>query len=203
MTTAAPTGALARVIRRSSTGESPSERCDVCGAAVPEVHRHMIEELDDGLRCACHACAVLFERDAAARGRYRLIPPARKRLPEMPLDDLGLPVGIAFLVTGDDGVAVAHFPSPAGATRSEFDTDAWRRVVDAWPQLAELEPRVQALLLNTARGSREHWIVPIDDCYRLVAVVRQEWRGLSGGTAVWPAIADFFAGLGERSTTHG
>jgi hypothetical protein len=37
--------------------------------------------------------------------------------------------------------------------------------------------------------------VPIDDCYRLVALIRQEWRGLSGGTTVWPAVDRFFTEL--------
>jgi hypothetical protein len=54
---------------------------------------------------------------------------------------------------------------------------------------------VQALLINTTRGAQEHWIVPIDDCFRLVTVIRGEWTGLSGSDRVWPAIDRFFAGL--------
>ena len=71
------------------------------------------------------------------------------------------------------------------------------------PALADLTPEVQAVLLHTARGASEHWLVPIDDCYRLVALIRREWRGLSGGSTVWPAIAGFFADLAEprRSTS--
>jgi hypothetical protein len=37
--------------------------------------------------------------------------------------------------------------------------------------------------------------VPIDVCYRLVAVIKREWQGLSGGGTVWPAIEEFFAEL--------
>jgi hypothetical protein len=59
---------------------------------------------------------------------------------------------------------------------------------------------VEALLINTARGAREHWIVPIDSCYRLVAVVRREWSGLSGGGTVWPAVEAFFAALTPTAT---
>lgn len=154
------------------------------------------------VQCACQACAVLFERDAAARGRYRPVPTLRRRLPEPPLAELGLPVGLAFVVAQPDGTALGHYPSPAGATRCELDQAAWRRVTEQYPPLARLEPDVQALLVNTSPGFREHWIVPIDDCYRLVAVIRREWRGLSGGATVRPAIADFFAGLDERSR-HG
>jgi len=30
-----------------------------------------------------------------------------------------------------------------------------------------------------------------------VALIRREWRGLSGGSTVWPAVEGFFAGLRE------
>jgi hypothetical protein len=40
--------------------------------------------------------------------------------------------------------------------------------------------------------------VPIDDCFALVTLVRREWRGLSGGTRVWPEIDRFFAALTEQ-----
>jgi hypothetical protein len=148
---------------------------------------------------------VLFQRDASAQGRFRLVPARRERLAELPVEELaelGLPVGLAFIVAHPDGTALAHYPSPAGATRWDLDEAEWRRVTDRCPPLAGLEPEVQALLLNTARGRHDHWIVPIDDCYRLVALIRREWRGLSGGSTVWPAIADFFTDLEERKD-HG
>lgn len=192
--------ALARVIRRTSAPEDAAEHCGVCGVGLPETHRHMFEEQSGELRCTCQACSLLFERDAAAQGRYRLVPTQRRRLPDLPLAELGLSVGLAFVVARPDGTAVAHYPSPAGATRWDLDAEAWRRVTEACPPLAALEPDVQALLVNTVRGEHEHWIVPIDDCYRLVAVIRREWRGLSGGATVRPAIEEFFAGLDERST---
>lgn len=66
------------------------------------------------------------------------------------------------------------------------------------PQLRTLATDVEALLVNTARGRRHHWIVPLDDCFRMVAVLRREWRGLSGGSRVWPAIDRFFAELTEQ-----
>jgi hypothetical protein len=61
--------------------------------------------------------------------------------------------------------------------------------------LRTIEPDVEALLVDRHKGAREHWIVPIDDCYRLVALIRAEWTGLSGGDRVWPAIDRFFEGL--------
>ena len=34
----------------------------------------------------------------------------------------------------------------------------------------------------------QYYIVPIDECYRLVGLIRMHWRGLSGGTEVWKEI---------------
>jgi hypothetical protein len=200
-----PLAALARAIRRAPATGQESERCDVCGDVLPDEHRHMLDGREGELRCTCRPCALLFHRDTAAQGRYRLVPSRRRRLPEAraALPELGLSVGLAFVVVHGDGTAMAHYPSPAGATRWELDAEAWHRAGRACPPLAALEPEVEALLVDTARGRREHWIVPIDDCYRLVAVIRREWRGLSGGAGVWTAIADFFADLEERSEHHG
>jgi hypothetical protein len=71
----------------------------------------------------------------------------------------------------------------------------WREAVRRCPDLDRIAPGTQALLVNAARGRSEHWLVPIDDCYRLVGVIRQEWRGLSGGSRVWPAVDRFFEEL--------
>ena len=75
---------------------------------------------------------------------------------------------------------------------------AWQRLIVTCPQLASVEPDVEALLVNTVHGLDHHWIVSIDDCYRMVAVVRREWRGLSGGGRVWQAVERFFEDLTER-----
>jgi hypothetical protein len=41
--------------------------------------------------------------------------------------------------------------------------------------------------------------VPIDDCYRLVALIRTRWRGLTGGREVWEELARFFDDLDETA----
>lgn len=189
--------ALGRIIRRPAPART-AERCDLCGVDLPLRHRHLLDERSDDLLCACQACTLLFEREAAGRGHYRLIPDRRLRLPEFSREDLtalGVPVGLAFFVRQTDGTVMAHYPSPAGATRWEVDMAAWEGIERRFPPLRDLEAGVRALLVNTARGGREHWLVPIDDCYRLVAIIGREWRGLSGGGSVWPAIEKFFADL--------
>lgn len=165
---------------------------------VPAQHRHLLDTDAGEVLCCCQACSLLFDRDAASQGHYRLVPRRRVRLPPVSTKDLGVPVGLAFFVPRADGVVIAHYPSPAGATQWEVDAAAWEAVVDRHPQLRALAADVAALLVNTARDQQQHWLVPIDDCFRLVAVVRREWKGLSGGSRVWPEIDQFFAALTEQ-----
>jgi hypothetical protein len=196
-------GALERVVRRSpSPPGGDAERCDMCGVPVPAQHRHVLDEQAGELMCTCRACTLLFQQDAAGRGHYQLVPESRRRLADLSPKALGVPVGLAFFVVQRDGSVVANYPSPMGATRWEVEPDMWTALQRRCPELSGMPPGVQALLLNTARGADEHWLVPIDDCYRLVAVIKREWTGLSGGSTVWPAIEAFFDGLAEprRST---
>jgi Family of unknown function (DUF5947) len=192
------TGALERLASRAPSAPARAgPHCDLCGLALPEQHRHLLDEERDEPLCTCRACSLLFEREAAGRGHFRLIPDTRLRLAGLPTEGLGVPVGLVYLVRSGDGAVVAHYPSPIGSTQHEIDPPAWAALERCAPELAAMAPRVQALLVNTARGASEHWLVPIDDCYRLVALIRQEWQGLSGGSRVWPAIERFFAGLVE------
>jgi hypothetical protein len=68
--------------------------------------------------------------------------------------------------------------------------------------LTELAPDLEALLVSRARGMREHWLVPIDDCYDLVGLIRTHWRGFDGGREVWIAINRFFDDLPTREQTR-
>ena len=198
----APTSALERIVRRGSGQRlEVGSRCELCSAPLLARHRHLLDTdaaVTGGLLCACQACSLLFSREAASEGHYRLVPQRRTRLAAVPTQDLGVPVGLAFFVPRGDGAVIAHYPSPAGATQWEVDPRAWAGVVEGCPPLRTLAPDVEALLVNTARGAQHHWLVPIDDCLRLVAVVRQKWKGLSGGSQVWPEIERFFAGLVEQ-----
>jgi hypothetical protein len=191
-------GALGRAIRRRTAAADTVERCDLCAVAVPERHRHVLDLHRGELECVCQGCALLFEREAAGRGHYRLVPRDRLRLPEFAPAELGVPVGLAFFVVGVDGAVVAHYPSPVGATEWDVDADAWLGARERCPALRDLQPGVQAFLVNTARGAREHWIVPIDDCFRLVGLIRTHWQGITGGRDVWVEIGRFFDGLERR-----
>jgi hypothetical protein len=194
------TGALGRTIRRAhdlpETAAGPARpRCDLCAEGLPDRHRHLLDTERREIRCVCQACSLLFAPGAAQDDgpRPRLVPRRRVRLAPVPTEGLGVPVGLAFFVVRDGGAVEAHYPSPAGPTRWEVDPAAWRDTVAGCPPLAGLVPEVEALLVNTARGRSEHRLVPIDDCFALVALVRREWRGITGGSRVWGEIDRFFA----------
>jgi uncharacterized protein DUF5947 len=192
------TGALRRVIGRQREHTAEAERCDMCNVAIPGRHRHVLDVPSAELLCTCQPCTLLFEREAAGRGHYRLVPDHRQRLGELDPHELGVPVGLVFFVKQRDGSVVAHYPSPVGVTRWDIDAAMWRGLEERWDAVRDMAAGVQALLVNTVRGAREQWVVPIDDCYRLVALVRREWVGLSGGSTVWPQVQRFFDGLGSR-----
>jgi hypothetical protein len=177
------------------------EHCDLCGAPVAPEHRHLLELASRELRCACRACAILFDSPAASEGRYRLVGTRRLRLPDLQLSDLTwerlrLPVDIAFLFASSaDRRVLAFYPSPMGATESLLALDAWADLEAANPVLRTLAPDVEALLVNRTRNSPGHWLVPIDDCFRLVGLIRTHWRGLTGGREAWNRIGAFFEDL--------
>ena len=136
------------------------------------------------------------------------MPTRRRRLEDFALqtgiwDRLRIPVQLAFFFhSSAAGRMLAVYPSAAGATESLLELDAWNEIEAANPALRELEPDVEALLVCHARGLREHWLVPIDDCYELVGVIRTHWRGFGGGEEVRTAIDEFFNDLPRRERTR-
>jgi hypothetical protein len=97
---------------------------------------------------------------------------------------------------------MALYPSPMGATESRLELTAWLEIARANPVLETMQADVEAFLVNRAGEHGRHWLVPIDDCYRLVAVIRTGWRGFSGGREVWLEIGHFFEQLALRARPH-
>jgi hypothetical protein len=194
----------------AATLADPDEQCELCNAPLPSEHRHLLDVETRELLCACRACSLLFDRKAAGAGgtHYRLIPERRLRLTDFELSDvawerLRIPVDMAFFFRSSSAERVmAFYPGPMGATESRLELPAWRELEQDNPVLETLEPDVEALLVNRARGARSHWLVPVDDCYRLVAVIRTRWRGLTGGKDVWLELERFFADLNRQATTE-
>jgi hypothetical protein len=185
--------------------EEQLERCELCSEPIPPEHRHLLDLDTRELMCACRACSLLFDRKAAGGKHYRLVPDRRLRLEGFELDDvdwdgLRIPVEMAFFFRlGREDRMVALYPSPAGPTESLLELESWEDIERNNPVLATLEPDVEALLVNRARGARDHYLVPIEDPFRLVALIRTSWRGLTGGKEVWEQIEGFFSELSSQA----
>ena len=194
--------ALRRFVRR----RAPAEQCDLCSAPVGSQHEHLVEPASRKIVCACQACAVLFSGQAGTK--YKRVPREGRILNDFDLTDgqwdgLMVPIDMAFFFYSTPlGKLVALYPSSAGPTESLLSLESWEEVAGANPILKKMEPDVEALLVNRVRGAREYYLAPIDECYKLVGLIRANWRGLSGGAEAWKAINDFFAELKTRSKSE-
>ncbi|MGA9509506.1 MAG: DUF5947 family protein [Candidatus Sulfotelmatobacter sp.] len=198
-------GALRQFIRPR---KRDMERCELCSAEVSSGHPHLIEPGTRKLFCTCDACAILF---SGMGTKYKRVPRRVLALQNFHLSDgqwesLMVPISMAFFFRSTpDARVVAFYPSPAGATESLLPLETWKDIKDANPILLDVESDVEALLVNRvghARGftAAEYYVLPIDECYKLVGLIRANWRGLSGGTEVWQEIGQFFDGLKRRAT---
>jgi hypothetical protein len=204
---------LRQIVLSGAAGQAATapelEQCELCGEPIAAEHRHLLDLENRQVLCACRACTLLFDRRAAGGGHFRLVPDRRLRIDDFELDDvrwadLRIPVEMAYLFhSSTERRVVAYYPSPAGPTESLLELDAWEQIERDNPVLRSLEPDVEALLVNRARGARRHFVAPIDDCYRLVGLIRANWRGLSGGREVWEQIDGFFEDLASRSKAAG
>lgn len=183
------------------------EVCEMCSREVPGEHTHLLEPATRKMVCACDACAILFS--GSSNQKYKRIPREVRflgdfRMSDGQWDDLMIPIEMAFLFHSSPHQRVmAYYPSPAGATESLLSLDTWNEVVRENPALQALQPDVEALLVNrvgSARGVKpEYYVVPIDQCFKLVGLIRMKWHGLSGGTEVWREVGEFFAALKGRA----
>ena len=190
------------ILRRIGRKAEAGKRCELCNERVASTHDHLLEPETRKILCVCEACGLLF--DNTTRTKYKRVP--RRILflngfeitnPEW--DSLAIPIGMAFFVRrGTDGRMLAIYPSPAGPVESLLTLDAWEEIASRSSSIGALQTDVEAVLANRAAG--EYYIAPIDECFRLVGLIRAHWRGLSGGTEVWNEIRSFFAGLNARAT---
>lgn len=189
------------------SSEAAQERCDLCSEPIPTEHRHLLDVSSREMVCACRPCSILFDRAAASEGKYRLVPDRHLSLEDFAMDDarwesLRIPVDMAFFFYSTPAErVVAFYPSPMGPTESLLKLSAWEELEAGNPVLKEMERDVEALLVNRVRGARDHFLVPMDECYGLVGLIRTRWRGLSGGREVWEEIDRFFEELRKRSRT--
>ncbi len=190
-------------VRQESERRLAMEHCDICNAPLPDDHRHLLHLEERRIVCSCEACWALHSGDA----EYR---PAGMRTVWLEGFECGdelwgrfqIPIGLAFFMRSSiTGGVVAFYPSPAGATESELELEPWQELVERNPQLSELDPDAEALIVNRLADPHQYAIAPIDDCYRLVGLIKSRWEGISGGAALDEAVPQFFEALRRRPGT--
>jgi hypothetical protein len=204
-----PSTAAFEFLRQFARRRQPVERCEMCATALAPEHQHLLDPANRKIVCACDACAILFY--AQGDTKFKRVPRRIRFLPDFQLTEsqwngLMMPINMAFFFksTPHDGRVIAMYPSPAGATESLLTLDTWDDIAAGNPVLEDMESDVEALLVNRIGHSRgfndpEHYIVPIDECYKLVGLIRSHWSGLAGGSEVWRQIAEFFTQLKAKS----
>jgi hypothetical protein len=199
LTTDDRTRTVLATLRRFSRPAPIEERCELCNVVLASSHRHLLETSDARIVCACDPCALRFQD--VADGRFKFIPREARFLSQFYLTDaewesLALPINLAFFFFSTPQEKVkAMYPSPAGATESLLPLPAWETIVANNLTLSQMNPDVEALLVNRVGTKREYYLVPIDVCFELVGLIRVHWRGLSGGDLAWEEIEKFFARL--------
>jgi hypothetical protein len=191
-------------LRRFMRLRRPSQGCELCSAELQEEHEHLLDVGKRELLCACYTCAVLLSGHGGSR--YRRIPQRIWQLRDFALSDqmwtaLNVPSRLAFFVIEDAPQARVRAirPSRAGASESRPALEIWQAILAENPVLRRLKPEVEALLVNRLAALRDYYLVPVDICYRLVGLIRTQWRGLSGGSQLWSNVERFFVELRERS----
>ena len=173
--------------------------CELCPLGIGENHRHLLHLVERRIICVCETCWSTRSGDPEFR------PPGSRTLV---LDDFdmsdevwagfGIPIGLTFLMRSSvSGGVVALYPSPAGATESELDLGAWDALCAANPILDRLEPDAEALVVDRTSPRHVYAIVPVDQAYKLVGLVKERWEGISGGRGVQEAVAEYFEALGS------
>ncbi|MBV8780341.1 MAG: hypothetical protein JO353_02985 [Phycisphaerae bacterium] len=191
-------------LRRFSKPRGPEERCDLCAAGIAPDHQHLLDPAKREVVCACDACAILF--GASSSQRFKRVPRRIETWSDVQISDeqwqgLGVPISLAFFFFSTPAQQiVTMYPSPAGATESIVPFDAWDALIQSNPRIAGLEADVEALLVNRIGGVRHCYRAPIDECFKLVGLVRTNWRGMSGGIEMWKQIGEFFDDLARRSS---
>jgi hypothetical protein len=181
----------------------PAEFCDFCHAPLAEEHQHLLESTSRRVECVCDPCAILFSEQ---HQKYRRIPRRIRFLPDFQMTDaqwdgLMIPIGIAFLVrNGSTGRVAALYPSPAGPVESQLALETWDEIARDNPQLQRIESDVEGLLVYRVGTAREHYILPIDECFKLIGLIRLKWKGFSGGLEVWKEIGSFLETLKAKSS---
>jgi Family of unknown function (DUF5947) len=186
-----------------AAAQEESEHCQLCPSGLADDHRHLLHLSERRIVCVCETCWSMHSGDAEYRpAGVRTLWLEDFDLPDELWASLQIPIGLAFIMRSSmTGQVVALYPSPAGATECELDLFSWTAMCAANPVLERLEADAEALVVNrlTGAGGPQYALAPIDQCYRLVGLIKSRWEGISGGTAIESAIEEFFGELRARA----
>ncbi|CAN5444073.1 DUF5947 family protein [soil metagenome] len=173
----------------------------MCGKPIPADHRHLLHLEERRIICTCESCLAMRAGDRELRPTgTRFVWLEDFDLPDEDWATFSIPIGLAFFMHSTvTKKLTALYPSPAGATESELELDTWVRLTKMNPILGTMEADIEALIVNRMTTPHEHVIAPIDECYRLVGMIKMSWEGISGGVGPEQAIAKFFAEMRERA----
>lgn len=200
-TQAGAVSALKRLqMRQMPEGPQPIEaNCDLCGTSMAEDHRHLLQLDERQIVCVCESCWALRSGDAEFRPvGSRVIWLDSLDLPDDLWARFGIPIGLAFFLRSGGGV-VAFYPSPAGATEKEIDAGVFSELEERNPRVRELDVESEVLIVDRLGEQMRSAIAPTDEAYRLVGLVKANWRGISGGPVLQDAVDGFFEGLREKA----
>jgi hypothetical protein len=96
------------------------------------------------------------------------------------------------------------YPSPAGATESLLALESWNDIVARNPALNDMESDVEGLLVNRLGYSRgysaaEYYLLPIDECYKLVGLIRITGKVFPEARKFGRRLGEFFKSVKARS----
>ena len=186
-------------MREMPDGPQPIEAdCDLCGTSMPEDHRHLLELEERRIVCVCESCWALRS------GEAQYCPPAR---------------GSSCSTTSTCPTSCGRGCASRSAWPSSFarTTASWRSTrapparpspsseLEAWDELVgrngvvgDIERDSEALVVDKLNDGIQAAIVPTDEAYRMVGLVKANWQGISGGQGVPAAVAGFFDELRAR-----
>jgi hypothetical protein len=192
---------------RAATHQRTS--CVLCAMTLDPPHFHLIDCCHSSVCCACRACALLFANDRDPNARYRTVPSAvrfRAQLSSRDADWRALRIPNTLLFVFRQSAErrwVAVLPRADGAVRVPLPEPAWEVFLARRPLFASLAPDVEALLVRRGEqaGDLECFACPIDRCYALVGILREQRHGIDGARDSRARVSAMFAELRRAAET--
>ena len=112
------------------------------------------------------------------------------RMTDAQWDALMIPIGIAFFSRSSRSNRVwLSIRARRGRWNRCLSLETWDEIEQRKSDIAHDGSDVEGLLVYRVGTAREYYIIPIDECFKLIGIIRLKWKGFSGGMEVWQEIA--------------